>query len=95
MKINQIFKHLKYFINPVWYFYLDSTKNNSIWISYDDMPEEVKKVINYFPNYNNEYFVDIDCTYQAWARGYINNNTASKGLEIFESVTIELLSSSI
>ncbi len=75
MKINQIFKHLKYFINPVWYFYLDSTKNNSIWISYDDMPEEVKKVINYFPNYNNEYFVLIDCTYQAWARGYINNDS--------------------
>ena len=82
---NISYELLKY-IKPIWYFHLkpyDRMKN--IWVEYNLLTEEEKKIITYDTNYSNEQLSDWDASFQAVLKGIVklsNDNNQIDNIRI-------------
>lgn len=65
---NYLFYFLRY-INPIWYFNLESPI--PYWINYKSLTEDEKRLIDYDNLYSNESTSLLDAAYQIWQKGII------------------------
>ena len=73
------FNWLKY-IKPIWYFHLKPFEvENLLWIDFDQLSREEKKVINYDNDYSNPVISNWDASYQALMKGVVKK--VGKGIE--------------
>lgn len=64
----QLFKIL----NPIWYYNLDSKLDNSpYWVDYRKLSIDIKKIVHYSDDYEEEYPSLFDASYQLWNQGFM------------------------
>lgn len=68
---NYLFYFLRY-INPIWYFNLESPI--PYWVNYNSLTNEEKSLILYDEAYSNESSSLLDAAYQIWQKGIIKIN---------------------
>ena len=82
---NFSYRLLKY-SKPIWYFHLKPYNgNNYVWIQYDKLSSDQKKIIDYDFNYSNKKLSDWDASYQALMKGIIiktNDNYCFNKVEL-------------
>ena len=58
------------YVRSIWYFHLNPYhRENSVWVSYNQLSPSEKEVIHYDTNYSNPILSDWDASYQALMRG--------------------------
>ena len=79
------FNWLKY-IKPIWYFHLKPfEEGNLVWIDFEQLSMDEKKVISYDNEYSNPVLSNWDASYQALMRGVIKqaeNNTRAEVVKL-------------
>ncbi len=77
------FIELIQYIKPIWYFSLKPyNKNNIVWVEYDNLTVDQKKIISFDKNYSHIMVSKWDASYQALMKGIVHNS--KQALEDFE-----------
>ena len=79
--------HFSRKIKPIWYFHLKPYDGeNRVWVHFDQLSKDEKKVINYDKNYSSQILSNWDASYQALMRGVVKqagNNTQAEVVKLF------------
>lgn len=59
------------YVNPTWYFNLDTPKKNSYFIDYECLPKSLVELLELDYNYSSTEVLKLDAAYQAWNKGFI------------------------
>ena len=83
---NISYKFLKYF-RPIWYFHLKPNEGrNNVWVEYEQLSSEEKKLIHYDENYSSSIISNWDASYQALMQGIVKqmkNNNQMDDVKLF------------
>lgn len=67
-----MFTFIKY-LSPTWYYILRGKNFKEIWINYETLSEDEKRLLDVPDSYSTKEALLFDVAYQAWLKGFIPN----------------------
>ncbi|MFN0173360.1 MAG: glycosyltransferase family 2 protein [Saprospiraceae bacterium] len=84
MTENLLFPFLKY-VNPVWYFNLQTTLISSFFYDIEKMTRDEQKIVDLDHNFSTATIAKRDAAYQMWHKGFIKSVAFALPIEVYQA----------